>query len=228
MAATVVGDFDAFAAQQLHDGYAHDPSCVRMIQMSMAGAASDAFDAQGARGFFDLGSDIMLWKCRGGTLLGYTLFRLVVVAVLAVAVYTLLAPALKRHASVALERMRDAYDHPCVGDMHACRVPSGETCFRASATSVRRCTYYTRAVAEAGAGAAEPHVHAAEVPDATAFEAFLDEHYPATPAWKVGLVSVAAAAILGALVNWIWRWYAKSQVMRAKALGTEALARAML
>ena len=217
--------FDGFASEQLYEGYDRNPSCVRMVQLSTGGAIGDAFNAEGVQGFFDLTSDVMLWKCRGGTFMGYVLFRLVTFAVIGAVLHQLLSPVFVQWSQKRRDRMRVAYANPCTGTLEACRIPSGEVCFRDSETSPTRCMYTT--TQKTGEHSSRTEYFSAEVDSRAELERFLDRYYPETPWWATLIVAVLLGGIVSSLINFFWRWYAKSQVMRPEALGVEAFARTM-
>lgn len=216
---------DQFASEQLFEGYDRNPSCVNMVKLSMTSAGGDALNAEGFTGALDFGSDLMLWRCRGGTLGGYLLWRIGLTAVVASAFYVFVTPVLRKHADAHNAKMRAevraSYDRPCNGSMEACRVPSGFVCFRETPTSVIRCSYPFKTAPRRGT---REH-YAVEVPTAEDLDAFLDAHLPPMPGMFVGLVAVLIGVVVSSLANLVWRWYAKSQVMRPEALFTEAFAR---
>ena len=224
--APLSAQLDQFASEQLYEGYDRNPSCVRMVQLSLAGAGSDALDAGRAQGVFDFGSDLMLWKCRGGTLGGYLLWRIGLAVLLAAVGYGLVAPMARRQQETLRAGVRASHARPCIGSMDACRRPSGAVCFRETRTSPIRCSYARKASGQGGGRSRVEH-YSEEVPTADDLDAFLDAHYPPVSGLVVGLVSMLVGLVLSAVANFVWRWYAKSQVMRPEALGTEAFARTM-
>lgn len=117
------------AEMALKEDKRHSADCRRAAQLSGAAIVGDAIGAEGAESGLDLGADMYLWKCLGGTVGGYVLYRallfFVLASAIAAATWRWVVPWIDRMNANTEEETREAY--ACV---KAGREGCGDKCFR--------------------------------------------------------------------------------------------------